>query len=504
MVPTHWSGLFFLQLIPSISKQLPKYNHRIIVFNLNKPIIMTFKIQTSKNMILGVFILGLGIFSACSEEGDNSQLNASAGNDLNVLVGQLVTLNGNGSSDSDGNSFSFSWKFISKPPSSTAQLGNINSETPTFTPDVQGKYKIELEISNTSKNSDTITVSAFKVINVQGSYTNLVPGPNVGIRDFESNLGKLYATCEFTKIGGIDANKIAYYDGSNWHALGCGLEEGSIYDMIGYKGEVYVAGNFDEIGCIPARNIARWNGNSWKDVLGGLTGGENPYGHAMAIYKNELYVAGQFTLAGSVSTVNIAKWDGVKWSAVGKIDNGSVRDLEVYKDKLYAGGFFTSVNGTITGNIAAYDGNSWSGLGSLTELELKATGVVRQMAVLKDVLYISGSFSVNDNDFSELITWNGTKFDDFGRAFSLYANNTISELSVINNVLYIGGNFRNVVGSQTNNILQWDGENWGILSQGTSGTVLTIESFNNKIYIGGDFKMAGGKNAENISIWTKN
>ena len=122
------------------------------------------------------------------------------------------------------------------------------------------------------------------------------------------------------------------------------------------------------------------------------------------------------------------------------------------------------------------------------------------MAVYKDVLYISGDFSTNEGDLSELITWNGSRFSDFGTAFSLY-HSIISELAVINGKLYIGGSFRNVVGSQANNILQWDGESWGIMSEGISGTVLSIELFDDKIFIGGDFDGAGGADAENISIW---
>jgi len=360
-----------------------------------------------------------------------------------------------------------------------------------------------LTISNTLENRDTVTVSAFKVIQVEGNYENIIPGSNVGVRDFTEACGYLIATCEFTEIGGVEAHKIARYNGSVWNPLGCGLDDGSIYDMLEYKGALYVTGQFTEIGCISVNNIARWSCDQhiWEDVAGGLTGGDNPFGYALVIYNDELYVGGQFEQAGGVNTINIAKWDGTKWSAVGNMEGGSVRELMVYKQKLIAGGFFTGVNGLATGHIAAYDGNSWTALGSFNNLELKNTGVVRHMAVYKDVLYISGDFSANNVDFSELITWNGSQFNDFGRAFSLYPN-TINELVVVNEILYIGGSFSNAVGSQTNNILQWDGDNWGIMSQGISGTVLSIVLYNNMIYIGGDFDSAGGNTAENISIWT--
>jgi hypothetical protein len=274
--------------------------------------------------------------------------------------------------------------------------------------------------------------------------------------------------------------------------------------MIAYKGELYVTGQFDEIGCIPANNIARWNGTSWKALEGGLTGGNEPFGHALAVYKDELYVGGEFTKAGSINVSNIAKWNGTGWSAVGTIEDGSVRELQVYKEKLYAGGFFTKVNGVGIRHITAYDGSNWTALGSLSGLELKQTGLVKDMAVYKEILYISGEFSQNNEDVSELITWNGSQFSDFGRAFTHFPGNEIRELAVVNGILYIGGAFKNVVASQANNILQWDGQHWGIMSEGVSGNVNSIEAFNNKMYIGGDFDAAGGSNAENISIWIKN
>jgi hypothetical protein len=41
------------------------------------------------------------------------------------------------------------------------------------------------------------------------------------------------------------------------------------------------------------------------------------------------------------------------------------------------------------------------------------------------------------------------------------------------------------------------------MSEGTSGSVLSIESFGNEIYIGGEFDNAGGNDAENIAIWSE-
>jgi len=453
-----------------------------------------------------VVIVSLCMLTSCSDESEDTggQLTADAGDPRNVLVNSQVTLDGGSSFASDGSMFDYSWNFVSKPVGSNASFDDAASEQPTFTADEAGKYLVELTISNSSTDSDTILVSAFDVVTIEGSYENIIPGSDVGIRDFTAAQSRLYATCEFSEIGGVAAKKIASFDGAAWSALGCGLEDGSIFDMIEYQGQLYVTGQFEEIGCIAASNIARWDGSSWSDVEGGLTGGDNAFGYAFAIFNDELYVGGQFTQAGDVNAVNLARWDGTNWSAVGTFENGSVRELAVYQQELYAGGFFTAVNGTNTGRIAVYNGSNWKALGATDNLALGSTGVVRHMVVYQDLLYIAGDFSANSGDVSELITWDGTQFDDFGRAFSLFVDNTISELAVINDVLYIGGDFSSVVASQAGNVIQWDGEQWGLMSTGVSGTVLTIESFNNNIYIGGDFLQAGGQTAENISIWSAN
>jgi len=329
----------------------------------------SFRITVSILLFIGIIVT-----PGCSKksESNSMMLVAAAGDDINVQVGTMVNLNGNGSHDLSGNAFEYSWKFLSKPASSSTNLENNTTATPSFTPDIQGKYKIEITVSNTLESRDTLTVAAFKVTEVPGNYENLIPGSNVGVREFEEGCGFLIATCEFTEIGGVEAHKIAQYDGAEWSPMGCGLNDGSIYDMLEYKGYLYVTGQFTEIGCINANNIARWNcdQNIWEDLSGGLTGGDDPFGYTLMIYNDELYVGGQFKKAGDVSTTNIAKWDGTDWFASGNFEGGSVRSLIVYKQKLIAGGFFTSVNGVETGHIVSYEGNAWSSPGSFENLEL--------------------------------------------------------------------------------------------------------------------------------------
>ena len=74
---------------------------------------------------------------------------ANAGADqLDVLVGSLVTLNGFASADADGQALFYSWSLIARPPGSTASLTDASTPGPTFTPDVPGDYVAQLIVTD--------------------------------------------------------------------------------------------------------------------------------------------------------------------------------------------------------------------------------------------------------------------------------------------------------------------------------------------------------------------
>lgn len=87
---------------------------------------------------------------------------ADAGTDQSVTTGSLVTLNGSGSSDPDGDSFSYLWAIQSKPSGSSAALSSATTVSPSFTPDIDGIYKIRLVVNDgkIDSNIDKVTITA--------------------------------------------------------------------------------------------------------------------------------------------------------------------------------------------------------------------------------------------------------------------------------------------------------------------------------------------------------
>ncbi|KKL19178.1 hypothetical protein LCGC14_2468090, partial [marine sediment metagenome] len=186
--------------------------------------------------------------------------------------------------------------------------------------------------------------------------------------------GNLYATGEFTVIGGVGANGIAGYDGTDWFPLGAGLAVGGgdtgINIAFGPDGSLYVCGSFLNAGGVANTiGIARWDFGAevWNSVAGGLD--DNAFSMSFAP-NGSLFIVGSFLNgdpAGVPVTANrvIELTSAGAWRALVDTGTGGLNGLSaapafeiaVGPDSLvYMGGSFTNAGGVAdTGDVALWD-----------------------------------------------------------------------------------------------------------------------------------------------------
>jgi len=91
--------------------------------------------------------------------GDNLAPIANAGSNVVVNLGDLVALNGSLSSDPEDNTLTYRWTIEEKPDSSVTELTGPLTINPSFTPDVEGQYLIQLIVNDGVNDSLPATVS---------------------------------------------------------------------------------------------------------------------------------------------------------------------------------------------------------------------------------------------------------------------------------------------------------------------------------------------------------
>ena len=106
--------------------------------------------------------------------------------------------------------------------------------------------------------------------NCTPAWESSIPTPNAQVLDEVIFGGELHICGDFTNAGGTPVNRVARWDGSNWHPLGDGFN-GLVFVMRVLDGEIYVGGDFTASGATPIYGIAKWNGASWEPLGSGFT-----------------------------------------------------------------------------------------------------------------------------------------------------------------------------------------------------------------------------------------
>jgi len=317
----------------------------------------------------------------------------------------------------------------------------------------------------------------------------------------------LYAGGKFTTTaGGIAANYIAHFDGTTWSALGSGMSGDTAVDYpyvsaLAVSGSsVYAGGYFTNAGGVAANHIARWDGSNWSALGSGMGGADNQFQSvfALAVLGSDLYAGGHFTTAGGSSATNIAKWNGSSWSALGSGINTPVHALAVSGSDLYAGGQFWIAGGNPANYVAKWNGTNWSGLGLGIGGGDAYGPIVNALAVSGSDVYAGGHFTTAGGiPANHIAKWNGTNWSALGSGLANdYTYPWVYALAVSGRDVYAGGVFTTAGGSPANFVAKWDGTTWSALGTGMgddTGYVYALALSGSYLYAGGAFITAGGK-----------
>jgi hypothetical protein len=226
--------------------------------------------------------------------------------------------------------------------------------------------------------------------------------------------GHLYVGGEFTQAGACtsNCNRIARWDGTQWTALDSGMNNAVKALAVDDQGNLYAGGSFTRAGaCTSAagcNRIARWDGAQWHPLGTGMNG----VVLALATERDStLYAGGQFTHAGhcdSTAGCNyIARWDGTQWSALSSgMDHPTLALATDGSGDLYAGGRFKRAGGCDSeagcNHIARWDGSEWHPLlGGMNQ-------AVEALQVVGESLWVGGWFTAaGDTPSGRIARWDG-------------------------------------------------------------------------------------------------
>ncbi len=325
----------------------------------------------------------------------------------------------------------------------------------------------------------------------------------------------------------INGEGVVRWDGNAWGILGnvplhAGTQ-GEVHGMTYWNGSLYVGGSFDSAGVVVAHNVARWNGTDWSAVGPGLNG---PVQVMMRTGSN-IYVGGGFTASGIDSMYTLAMYDTStgSWS---KVANGvapsssTVLALAISGSTLYLGGYLSTWNNSyqtgqatdyyaaaVNGGAITYLGTTpvadgLSGSGSLTTVNDWTDQQVNALAIDGDLVYVGGDFAVAGGlRANNIACWNNSTktWSTLGEGL----DGEVISLAMIGSDLYAAGTFHTAGGSPANHVARWDGASWHPLgsppNDGIQGEAEGLLAFSGSLYVTGYITSAGGTPVSYIAVW---
>ncbi|MFN0137033.1 MAG: immunoglobulin domain-containing protein [Phycisphaerae bacterium] len=351
-----------------------------------------------------------------------------------------------------------------------------------------GSRESELVLGGEFVLADQVGVSRVARVDVRSdTFAVLGAGINDDVLALAVVNDQIYIGGEFLSgPGGVAADRIAQFDGTNWNALGDGVDA-AVRDIQPIGTDVFVVGDFQNAGGAPAARVARWDGSAWNAVGDGV----DDAARAAIDFGGQLVVAGDFLNSGATPVARVARLSGTSFEALGDGLDGRVHALVVFNNELFAGGEFGNSGATAAPRLARFDGTAWQSVAS------DLTGRIRAMAIFNNELIIGGTFTRAGN-----VTANGiARFD--GTAFRAFpegwTSGEVTSIGTLDGELYVGGAFTVTGQAATQHVLRFDGTAWTTVTPDADAPPTALAGFRENLLAVGGFAQAGGRAAAGIA-----
>jgi trimeric autotransporter adhesin len=349
---------------------------------------------------------------------------------------------------------------------------------------------------NAALNTTQDVTAANGVMRVNGFWSGMGTGFNGVVRCSAIDAyGRVWFGGDFTTANGVTVNRICYWDGTTFQAIGGTGTEGCDAEVralsIDSNGEdVIFAGDFANVAGAAKAGIAKYDFSA--GTFSAYGSGLNGDAHALLMTRaGVLYVGGDFTTANGVTVNRLAYWNGSTFATMsegGTIGmNGVVRCLaESAAGYIVAGGSFTTA-GDDTVNYICYwkDSTHVYAIGDTPGVNSHVMCITITPA---DEWYIGGWFTQCDGETCNYVA----KCDMNGfQTLTTGVNNAVYSIKYNPNdrLFWVGGLFT-AIGTNTSAayVATWSGTAWSHVDIDLpSAFYVTNMAFDGeKVYLGGE------------------
>lgn len=340
--------------------------------------------------------------------------------------------------------------------------------------------------------------------------------------DFNDGTGfKTYACGSFRTAGGVPANTVARWNGTEWQAVGSGpsgsapVGTGKCFAI--FNNTLYMGGTFGG-GDLGVACVYRWTGSAWIPLLDGPRGASV---NAMTVWNdgtgNALYAVGSFIRVGPSAIIRaVVKFNGSAWSQLGNgisapganIGNAVIGYDDGLGPALYVGGQFGSTSSSL---LARWDRTSWNvnagpsaGIGSaITAFHVFADAQGTALWAAAAPLSLGSPLLYRYGTSRSWMQISIPSIDTPSQAFSLASYNDGT-----GNALYLGGQFfvPSAAGGGARSLIRYNGTTWSAVGSDGANifgptTALSVRTGTRVGLLAGGIFQIGSQPINSVALW---